>query len=276
MISSNIWYKEIMTQKISVVPNKNLAKLILMYFILSNDKLEKKYSKQKCLEYLYRFYIDNPQKRISHPSLLVRNINKYGLDEFRVVLDEILFSWKEDFSNGALDFNEEEIFLLLNDNDFNENVFSMTKKIVDTLYLKYEKSEFDYNTNIESDLDFQSIDPKKFGKSRYMNRCLEDIQYCPLCEETDVSKLMVVRILDKNVCEKEDLINKNNGLILCDKHAELYNEHAFIFDVRGYLKVNITTDLLNSKMHLSNKLLNHERKKYIEKNAIINDIKFKK
>lgn len=265
MNSSNVWYQEIMTQKFSAFPNKNLIKLIIVYSLLNNGKLNGKTLKNETLEYIYRFYIDNTEEAKYNPSLLIRNIHKYGLDDIIPVLDEALFSWKDDFPDGCLNYDKNYIYLDIENVDSDPTLFTMTKKILDMLYTKYAKEEFDYNPNFNNDSDFNSDDLSIFGSSRFRNRCLEDIQYCPLCEESDLSKLLAVRILDKSKCSNGDLTDKNNGIILCENHAKLYKEKKFKFNARGYLIINENNDLLDYRMHLSQKVLNEKRREYIIK-----------
>ena len=60
-----------------------------------------------------------------------------------------------------------------------------------------------------------------FGQGVYRNRILEDMQYCPLCESIDLSDLYCVHIFENSMgASEEDMCDKNNGILLCKRHAE--------------------------------------------------------
>lgn len=257
----DLWMQDIMKQKFL---NSDITRIILLYGIIKNDCFNKPVNRIIILEYIYRTYADNPDISNVNPDTRIRHIHRYGLHDIKDILSNALKEWDLYAENHCLRFDEINIYVNV-PNVEKEKLLLNTKMITQMIQKKYFKFNFHepYELLIENCIN--DSDTEVFGKSLYKNRVLEDIQYCPLCEETSTDKLRVVHILPSICCNEEQLIDKNNALIMCVEHARDYINGKFYFLENGFVK-NINSNIVEEWMHLSIDVKNKERRKYIRMN----------
>lgn len=94
---------------------------------------------------------------------------------------------------------------------------------------------------------------------------------CAICGMDNFGCLIASHILPYSQCiNKEDMINSNNGLLLCPNHDALFDKKLISFDQIGHISISNkiskkTYDLLciSDSFALDPKILNNERKKYM-------------
>lgn len=254
--------QDIMSQKFTVGTFANPTRLILLSFFLEGPELLQVYKRQSALEYIFQAYIDNPEIANRNPNVMIRNIGKYGLRDISPVLEEALFEWKSDAQNDLLSYDDNWIYLGWAVEE--ETLRNLVLTVQNMLYRKYFKISPIIPKVIHEEEVLADTDLDIFGKSIYRNRVLEDIQYCPLCEETLLSNLFAVHIISSSKGAKgEDLCTKYNGLLFCREHAEAFIKGEFSFNASGFV-CKCTTNAANEKMHLSFNICSPSRKKYLK------------
>lgn len=104
------------------------------------------------------------------------------------------------------------------------------------------------------------------------NLIIEFNQKCAICSVNKRELLIASHILPYSLCEKkEDMINHNNGLLLCPMHDALFDKKLISFDSKGKILINknlgryMYTDLnINDTVVLDSNYLNEERKKFLK------------
>ena len=240
----------------------NPSKLLLVKFLSENVCKSLLYKKREFQEYLYRVYIDNPSIAQRHPSYIVRNIEKYGVVDLLDLVDDTLESWCRDAKNATIKVGQSNFAIQVQSNDV-EDIAKNLSRLSSMLYKKV------YGENIpviSSDIpDENDQDMDSFGKGIFRNRVLEDIQYCPICEDINSENLVVVHIVENNMgVSNEEKMNKSNGLIFCRKHAQDYLENRFYFDELGFVH-NVASDDVEEGMHLSFSIRTKDRKMFLKK-----------
>ena len=253
--------QDIMSQQFSNGTFVNPTRLILLTFITLNGTIETKYKRQDALEFIYRTFIDNKEIAARNSNLMVRNIGRYGLQDISSILDEALFEWKSDAQNNTLTYDSKWIYLNIDESD--DKLVLSINTVVKMLYKKYFKINVLFPDMILDEDVINDTDLDLFGKGIFRNRVLEDMQYCPLCEETSLSNLFAVHLIPSSeCCSLEDMKSKDNGIILCREHAELYLENKFSFTQAGFV-CNCADSSVNPKMHLSFAVRTLGRRKYL-------------
>lgn len=252
-----------MNQQFTVGTFTNPSRLIMITFFIKNGSLNNRYRRLDVLEFIYRTYIDNPEVASRNSNIMIRNIGKYGLSDISGVLEEALYEWKADAPNDILSYDSKWIYL---DVDITEQgLVSSIKTVINMLYKKYFKCDILFPQELSYDILSKDTNLDEFGKSVYRNRVLEDMQYCPLCEETLLSNLFAVHIVPSNKCkDSEDLSTKDNGILMCREHAEAYLSGEFSFNDLGFV-CNCSSSVANEKMHLSFAIRSSGRKKYLSR-----------
>lgn len=105
------------------------------------------------------------------------------------------------------------------------------------------------------------------------NLIMEFNQKCALCGINNRNLLIASHILPYSKCKnKEDMINHNNGLLLCPIHDALFDKKYITFDENGKIVINKEIDKklysnfnINDNMYLSKKYLNNERLDFLKK-----------
>ena len=104
------------------------------------------------------------------------------------------------------------------------------------------------------------------------NLIIEFNQKCALCGINQKGLLISSHILPYSKCKiKEDMINHNNGLLLCPNHDALFDKKLISFDSDGNIIISpeidevLYSDLnINKNMKLDKRYLNDERIKFLE------------
>ena len=84
------------------------------------------------------------------------------------------------------------------------------------------------------------------NSTRFSKRAFEDLNYCPCCEETNLSKLQAMH-LDFS----REINNTTNSIVLCKDHAWLYYNNYFRFSKSGRVVIKREHPLLDARMHLN-------------------------
>ncbi len=251
-MDSKLWFREIMSLKIPNLLHKDLSKILLIFYLVKENGFNKEISILNFNKYVYRFYIDNPKLAEMHPSVIVNSLSHYGVKDLILFTKQALEEWKNDFNDGCLSYNESYFKVLVNDID--DEKIKYTLDIANMLYMKATGYQFDYSEEIEK---FDKYELDSINKSRLKNRVYEDMQYCVCCDY--LYDLNIV-----NISNNLDFLNdKYNYVTVCKKHYELFINGYFSFNSYGYINIIKPNKFLNSKMHISNSILNERRKKIL-------------
>lgn len=263
---NDAWLKDIMSQKFL---NSDLSRIIMLKAMIKDGVLYGAYKKAEIMEYVYRVYMDYEYVRAIHPDARIRNIQRYGISDIRDVLENALNEWHENAVNDVLIYDERYIYIK-DVGESGKELAKFTKQLSEMLLKKYFSIELKEPLKIHSDLCRDDEDMDVFGTSLYRSRVFEDIQYCPLCEEVNTDLLRVVHILPAMYCDTiAEILDKNNGIILCQNHAEEYLKGKFWFKENGFVKNNGSA-IVTEQMHLSIHVKNRARRNYISKYEKLN------
>jgi len=225
----------------------NPTRIVILFSIINLEHKENKILKSEIVDYIYRYYIVNKDLAKHNPNLAIRQIGKYGINEFYDILDLELKDWDNYSKNHIIKYDSNYIYmdLDLSDSSIKDNLTI----IGNMLFEKYFNKEFIPPLTIEEKELDNDFDIEAFGKGKYKFLALQDIQYCPLCEETNLDNLYVVHILPSKLCNYIEKKDKNNSMIFCKTHAIDYINKKFYFAENGFIK-NISSNNVSSKMHL--------------------------
>lgn len=188
-------------------------------------------------------------------------MKKYGIEDIRPIIIATINQWMREQVNGSFSIDKDYLYWHLE--SYDEVTREMTRKMCDMLYSKYYKKKLNPIVSLKHIADLNDRDMECFGKSELKQRVMEDYQYCPICEETDVENLRVVHILPSwETDNKTDLCDENNAILMCKEECLDYINGLFCFDELGRV-INNGSKLVNNHMRLSIKILSEERKKYI-------------
>lgn len=258
------WFEDVMSQTFNEDICFNPSKLFLLEFMTKEGTIQKNYKRIDFQEYLFRVYIDNQDISKKHPNYIIRNLGVYGVKDLTEHVRDVFESWRRDAKNDILRFGEHYFSLQVNLDDA-EGIAKNTSRLSKMLYRKMFggniPDEKDINVVVEQDDHDLSV----FGKGLFRNRVFEDMQYCPICEEIDVSNLYCVHIFEKQMGAIEDeLIDKANGLIFCKEHAIGFINNKFCIDELGFVR-EVDGSNIEPGMHLSFSVRNSVRKNYLKK-----------
>ena len=93
---------------------------------------------------------------------------------------------------GSFSFKNNILFLSIE--DYSAESANLIKTVCTTLFQKYYKRKLIPVDDYVSCKLLNDRNLEEFGNSLLKNLIFEDIQYCPLCEETDKEKLVAVNI----------------------------------------------------------------------------------
>lgn len=270
------WFEDIMSQTFHEDICFNPSKLFLLQFLMLSNSVEKKYMVKDFQRYLYRIYSDNPDVAIKHPSYIIRNIQKYGVSDLCDLATDTLDSWKRDAQNSVLHSNEKAIVLDIDLQDIEDTVLS-TKRLCKMLFKKLYKCIPPEVDDIKGEVITQDDhDIQRFGQGPFRRRVLEDMQYCPICEEIATEKLVCVHIYEKTQgASTAELCDKDNGLIFCIEHAKQFFDRKFVIDELGFIK-NIDSKDVEEGAHLSFAIRSGKRKEYLQKRRLADESSFRK
>ena len=259
------WFEDMMSQTYNEEICFNPSKLFLLQHISKNGTINDKYKIYDFQRYLYRIYSDNPEVAARHPSYIIRKINTYGVKDLEEMAIDTLKMWIRDAKNGVLKCSS-KFFWLDIEQDKSEEIAQNTMHFATIMYQKKFGGKIpDISLDWDENELYQDHDLDNFGKGKFLRRVLEDIQYCPICEQIGQDNLYCIHIFEKNMgAELEELEDKNNGLVFCKKHAQQYIDNKFYFDEMGFAK-NICDSDVEPGMHLSFVVRNTKRKKYFIK-----------
>lgn len=263
------WYKDIMVQKYQCDNFYDPSKLFIILSLTENGFLKEKYTIKEIAKYVYRYYIANMDIAKHNFNIIVRNINKYGVDDLMPVVISSINQWiREQKNDSILLFDN---YIKLNLNSYDENTLKLTRTIAKTLFQKYYKKQLNEPTNYSEILTLNDYDLESFGSSSIKQLIFEDIQYCPLTEETNINNLFVVHLFSKEDGANElEFLNKDNLMLFSKNVALDYINKKFYFDEFGRV-INVSSDIVNNKMRLSINLMTNERKNFIIRhNSLLN------
>lgn len=255
------WIQDIMSQQFTVGTFVNPIRLMMVTYLVQSP-ISNRISRNSVLEYIYRTFADHKEVAERNPNIMIRNIHNYGLADISASLDEALYDWCADAPNHVLSYDKRWIYLDVDPTD--ETIEKSTMQVVQMLYKKYFKMLVLMpmelrDADVEDDRDLE-----KFGKGIFKRRVLEDMQYCPLCEETRQNHLYAVHIVPNAFCrELEPKMDKANGLLLCKEHARAYINQEFYFNSAGFV-AETRNEEIDCRMHLSFSILSKKRKKYLK------------
>ena len=108
MMKSDLWTKEIMSLNVPNVSQKDVTKILILFYLIEYHKINCTIDIRNVSKYIYEFYIDNPDISKYNPNSVIRNINKYNIEDIIQITRIALYDWKNDFPNGCLKFNDNE------------------------------------------------------------------------------------------------------------------------------------------------------------------------
>lgn len=201
--------------------------------------------------------------RISNYKSVDPNYLKIGLDNGGKKVKEI---W--DNYHDKIDYLRSRYDLFVNKTmseittEAQEELEKIANKIINN-YSNIDLSEKD--AYIESIINVRNNSIQKVFRN---NLIMEFNQKCTLCNINNKDLLIASHMLPYSKCSnKKDMINHNNGLLLCPMHDALFDKNYISFNVSGNIVINnkIDHDLygcLNKNLVIDKKFLNEERKKF--------------
>ena len=255
------WYKDIMVQNYQYDNYFDPTKLFVALALIEPRGLKNQYHIKEVATYVYRYFVSNTIVARRNFNIVVRNIEKYGVDDIIPCVKSAIQQWIKDQKADSLQYRDDTVIWNVDVSD--GGLRGMTRTICETLFQKYYKTKlcsiFDYCDC----LALNDEDINVFGKSKLRKLIFEDIQYCPLSEETQESELYVVRISpQKETSLPEELLDKDNLILLSRDVASEYIAGLFYFDEFGRVVLN-GAKCVNCRMRLGLKMITAGRKKYI-------------
>ena len=254
-MNSDLWTKEIMSLKVPNVSQKDVTKILILFYLIEFKKINCIINIKDISKYVYEFYIDNESISKYNPNSVIRNICKYNIEDIIQVVRIALYDWKTDFSDGCLSFNDND--LLVEVNDLNDKTYSTSSMIAKMLYKKATAEEWNYSPQLIELNKLDSYDLDYLNNTRLKNRVLEDMDYCCCCDSMD--DLYIVNISD----DLEKINNQYNYVTVCKNHYDLFKNGYYRFSKDGQIIVNKEHPLINDKMHISQKIMK-DRKKEVD------------
>ncbi len=255
------WYKYIMLQRYQCDNFYDPTKLFIILSFTESNVLKEKYTIKEIAKYVYRYYISNIEIAKHNFNIIVRNINKYGIEDLIPVVISSINQWIREQKNNSITLFDN--YIKLNLESYDSETLKLTRTIAKTLFQKYYKTQLKELTDYSNVLLLNDYDINTFGKSELKQLIFEDIQYCPLSEETNVDNLYVVHLFSKEDGANDlEFLNKDNLMLLSENVAKDYINKKFYFDEFGRV-VNISSENVSNKMRLSINLMTNERKNFI-------------
>ncbi len=240
----------------------NPTRFFILHYIASNETLRAKYSLLEIFYYVYCLYSDNPEIAHRHPNIEIRNILKYGSTPIKQEVIQAIKNWIDDSSRSVILLEGNNLIINMDETNYSDDL-SYLKIVIE----QHFKNTYHVNFPKFMPITGSDLDIHSFGKGPYRNRVLYDMQYCVCCDEYRLDKLSAVHILNDNESPlKESREDRNNGVILCDIHAEEYLHNRFKFNEKGKI-INISSSFIQRHMRISDKLLNSKRLEYFKINS---------
>lgn len=257
------WFKDIMVQKYQCDNYYDPTKLFLVLALTEENKLKQRYTIKEISQYIYRYYVANDEIATHNFNITVRNIKKYGINDIISFVEASIKQWiKEQKYNSIL---LQDSIVILNLEQYDQFTLQLSRTMAATLFQKYYKANIKYIDKYNDLLALNDLDVSSFGMSRLKRKIFEDVQYCPITEETKYENLCVVHILP--FCEsknKDDMLDKDNMMLFSKEIAKEYNEKLFFIDVFGRV-INNGSLIVNNKMRISMNLMNEKRREYVKR-----------
>ena len=255
------WFKDILAQN---YPSNNYCdptKIFLTLALTECGSLRDCYSIEELSTYVYRYYMSNKEVASRNFSPTIRNLEKYGTKDIIPIIFDAIKQWLKEQINGSIELYDS--MLMLNLDDYSDETLNLTRMMMSTLYQKYYglKLEPIYDYSVLQDID--DLDLEAFNKTKMKELIFEDLQFCPLTEETNRDALWVFHLyLSNEGANAEDRISKDNLLLLSRDLAQDYIDKKFYFNDLGKV-INISSSNIIDGMRLGVNLLTEKRKKYI-------------
>lgn len=220
------------------------------------------------------------------------NINNDGQLQFKIVgngqMHHLLQKYQE--INKHLITKDFIIFL-----DFMNNRVLFEEELnMDTLdYQKIEKSKqelkeivedakkHNYGENLDAFIETTLSVRNSAVQKRFRNDLLSEFNHkCAICNIDKDELLRASHIVPYSKCEsvEKQMINKNNGLLLCTIHDDLFDKNLISFDSNSGNIIITSPDKLDEKLYkllnissetkLDSRFLNQERKTFLNLHQI--------
>lgn len=243
----NDWIAEIMSIKIPNAKYKDFSKLLLVFYLADNHKINSFIKFRDYSVFLYRFYSDNPNIANCNPNTVIRNINRYNLKDIyeitRNIISQNVVSYKWSCIKVFRDWFSVEL------DDFNDASYKDIKMIWNMIYKQSTWNTYDYTEDIHEFYEIDKYDIEKINKTRVINRVFEKINYCVCCDSDE--DLKVINISN----DMKYLHNPENYVTVCKKHYDLFMNWFYNFGENGKINILKNSSELNKNMHISNSLL---------------------
>lgn len=250
-MNNDLWIKEIMSLKIPNVSQKDVTKILILLYLIEFKNINCIINVKDVSKYVYDFYIDNKSISKYNPNSVIRNIDKYNIEDIIQVVRMALYDWKNDFSDGCLSFNDNELFVEVS--DLNDKTYLTSTMIAKMLYKKATAEEWNYSPQLTElqNLDFYDLD--FLNNTRLKNRVLEDMDYCCCCDSME--DLCIVNISD----DLKKIDNQYNYVTVCRNHYNLFKEGYYRFSEIGKIIIFKDHQLINHNMHVSYNIMKNRK-----------------
>ena len=257
------WFQDIMKQEFKNDNYYDPTKLFLVLSLIADGEVRKEYPIKEISKNIYRLYVANPEIARKNTNKEIRNVEKYGVIDIVKVVDFAIKDFIKDQKNNSIIYLGDTI--VLNLESYDKSVVNLTEQVCKILFKKYYNIAYNKIQELEEIKEIDDSNIELFGKSIFRQRLFEESQYCCLCDESCIDNLYVSHIYRrKDGAVGDELIDPNNGIILCKEDWEDYNNGKFFFNADGRV-VNISSDRVVKGMRISQNLVTDERRKYLQK-----------
>lgn len=254
---------ELMKQEFNDSLGHNYIKVGYILFLKQKKFLFEKTIANEFFLYAFRFLRDNPKIVKDTSDVLVKNVTHYSPIDLETDFKSAIRSWINLGSN-VLCYDGDFVFINPSMKLEQKDV-PVLEKVVDMILMKNFGRTFSYSDSLLEEAekvkpfinDFYLYE-KAMCKSKFATRAYESSDYCCCCEIIDKEQLVPIHI-DR----AKDLADPSNLLIMCREHAELYFYNYFSFSDTGRIIIHRNHPSLDKRMHLSVRMLNPSRKKYL-------------
>lgn len=260
------WYKDLLVQKFQFDAFYDPTKLLIVCSLLNDGVAKKTYTLNEITTSIYRYYVANPDVARHNINIVIRNIHKYGISDIIPHTVAAINQWMREQTYGSFSFAGQVLYWNLE--SYDNDVVNRTKQLVNMLFQKYYKIKLNEWNDLTHVSYINDADIEAFGNCALKQRLLEEYQYCPFCEEIDISKLRVVHIVSSSEgITEEEARDSNNTLLMCKDAAMDYMNRLFYIDRFGRVH-NTGSLLVSNNMRLGIKLLTNARKEYLERHSL--------
>lgn len=223
----------------------DFSPIVLTLFLKERGyKANQRYNIYDYACYLYRFYSDEKEMRMKHYNKMINEIGHYTPNDFVAYAKSVLEHIS--VSTGLIILGSSE-FVLANCPDDVEKYKTVINGVIITLVSKYMgKNYCSYEESISEDEMQGNI--VYSPETRVFNRAIENINYCFICDEYHKQNLRAIQLRDKHN------FDVNNYLVLCDKHAKMFQEKRLIIKKNGYPYIDGIREYQHLEISLLKKL----------------------